>query len=29
MPSLLRTDKEITEIYDRQVDTVYRICFPI
>ena len=27
MPSLLRTDKEIMEIYDRHVDTVYRICF--
>ena len=27
MPSLLRTDKEIIKIYDRQVDTVYRICY--
>lgn len=27
MGSLLRTDKEIMEIYHRQVDTVYRICF--
>lgn len=27
MPSLLRTDKEIIEIYDRHVDTVYRICY--
>lgn len=27
MPSLLRTDKEITEIYNRQVDTVYRVCY--
>ena len=27
MASLLRTDKEITEIYHRQVDTVYRICY--
>ena len=27
MPALQRTGKEITEIYDRQVDTVYRICF--
>ena len=27
MPNLLRTDREITEIYNRQVDTVYRICF--
>ena len=27
MPSLLRTDKEIAEIYNRHVDTVYRICF--
>ena len=27
MPSLLRTDKEIMEIYERHVDTVYRICF--
>ena len=25
--SLLRTDKEIAEIYQRQVKTVYRICF--
>lgn len=27
MPTLQRTGKEITEIYNRQVDTVYRICF--
>ena len=27
MPSLLRTDKEITEIYNRQVNSIYRICF--
>lgn len=27
MPALLRTNKEILEIYDRQVDTVYRVCF--
>ena len=27
MASLLRTDKEIMDIYNRQVDTVYRICF--
>ena len=27
MPALQRTGKEISEIYDRQVDTVYRICF--
>lgn len=27
MPALQRTGKEIAEIYDRQVDTVYRICF--
>lgn len=27
MSALLRTGKEITEIYNRQVDTVYRICF--
>ena len=27
MPNLLRTDRELTEIYNRQVDTVYRICF--
>ena len=27
MASLLRTDKEITEIYHRQVDTVYCICY--
>ncbi len=25
--SLLRTDKEITEIYTRHVKTVYRVCF--
>ena len=27
MASLLRPDKEIMDIYNRQVDTVYRICF--
>lgn len=27
MHTLQRTGKEITEIYDRHVDTVYRICF--
>lgn len=27
MPTLQRTGKEITEIYNRQVDTVYRICY--
>ena len=27
MPALQRTGKQITEIYNRQVDTVYRICF--
>ena len=27
MPALQRTGKEITEIYNCQVDTVYRICF--
>ena len=27
MPALQRTGKEITEIYNRQVNTVYRICF--
>ena len=27
MASLLRTDREITEIYHRQIDTVYRICY--
>lgn len=27
MPALQRTGKEITEIYNRHVDTVYRICF--
>ena len=27
MPALQRTGKEISEIYNRQVDTVYRICF--
>ena len=26
-PSLLRTDKELEEIYRRHVDTVYRLCF--
>ena len=27
MPTLQRTGKEIAEIYNRQVDTVYRICY--
>ena len=27
MASSLRTDEEITAIYYRHVDTVYRICF--
>ena len=27
MPSLLRTDKEIIDIYDRNVDTVYYVCY--
>ncbi len=27
MPFLQRTGKEITEIYNRHVDTVYRICY--
>ena len=27
MPALQRTGKEITEIYNRQVDTVYRVCY--
>lgn len=27
MPSLLRTDKEITDIYYRNVDTVYYVCY--
>lgn len=27
MPSLLRTDKEIIEIYNRHVDTVYNVCY--
>ena len=27
MASLLRTDKEILEIYNRHVDTVYRVCY--
>lgn len=27
MASLLLTEKEITEIYNRHVDTVYRVCF--
>lgn len=27
MPSLLRTDKEWIAIYNRHVDTVYRICY--
>lgn len=27
MPSLVRTNEEIIAIYDRHVDTVYRICY--
>ena len=27
MPNLLRTDREITEIYYRHVDSVYRVCY--
>lgn len=27
MPSLVRTDKEIIAIYDRHVDTVFRVCY--
>lgn len=27
MASLLRTEKEITDLYNRHVDTVYRICY--
>ncbi len=27
MPSLLRTDKEIMDIYNRNVDTVYYVCY--
>lgn len=27
MPSLLRTNEEIIAIYDRHVDTVYRVCY--
>lgn len=27
MPSLLRTDKEITQIYNRHADTVYYVCY--
>ncbi len=27
MPSLVRTNKEIIAIYDRHVDTVYRVCY--
>lgn len=27
MPSLLRTNREFTEIYNRHVDTVYRVCY--
>ena len=27
MTSLLRTDEEIMGIYNRHVDTVYRVCF--
>ena len=26
MPSLIRTDKEITEIYERHVNSVWRVC---
>jgi len=25
--SLLRTDKEIAELYERHQDTIYRVCF--
>jgi len=27
MPSLVRTNQEFMEIYNRQVDTVYRLCY--
>lgn len=27
MASSLRTDEELVEIYNRHVDTVYRVCF--
>lgn len=27
MPSLLRTDEEIAKTYNRQVDTVYNVCY--
>jgi len=27
VPSLLRTDKEITEIYERHINTVWRVCY--
>ena len=27
MPSLVRTNQELIEVYNRQVDTVYRVCF--
>ena len=27
MPSLLRTDKEIIDIYNRNADTVYYVCY--
>ena len=27
MPSLMRANQNIQEIYDRQVDTVYRVCY--
>lgn len=27
MPSMLRTGRKITEIYNRHVDTVYRVCY--
>lgn len=27
MPNLMRANQEFTEIYDRQVDTVYRLCY--
>lgn len=27
--SLLRTDKELTDLYERQIDTVYRLCYTL
>ena len=27
MASLLRTDREITEIYERNIDTIFRVCY--